>query len=151
MAIKISGLDNVIKKLDDLSNIKTDTLVEDAAKKIEEGIKARASFSDEEKNLQTKIDEINAQYEEVNKQILALGKSVFIDIGLKNDEVPFELWKGLWFHNWGYWNKGWNFGENGPYIFMHSLWFEDAVNNVGKSVRSELKSEIKKVISQAIK
>ena len=38
--------------------------------------KMRESFieqlSDEEKNLQTKIDEINAQYEEVNKQILAL-------------------------------------------------------------------------------
>ncbi len=139
MAIKISGLDNVIKKLDDLSNIKTDTLVEDAAKKIEEGIKARASFSDEEKNYIGTFEARKA------------GKSVFIDIGLKNDEVPFELWKGLWFHNWGYWNKGWNFGENGPYIFMHSLWFEDAVNNVGKSVRSELKSEIKKVISQAIK
>ena len=38
--------------------------------------KMRESFieqlSDEEKNLQTKIDEINVQYEEVNKQILAL-------------------------------------------------------------------------------
>lgn len=38
--------------------------------------KMRESFieqlSDEEKNLQTKIDEINEQYEEVNKQILAL-------------------------------------------------------------------------------
>lgn len=40
--------------------------------------KMRESFieqlSDEEKNLQTKIDEINAQYEEVNKQILALAE-----------------------------------------------------------------------------
>ena len=31
-------------------------------------------LSDEEKNLQTKIDEINAQYEVVNKQILALAQ-----------------------------------------------------------------------------
>ena len=40
--------------------------------------KMRESFieklSDEEKNLQTKIDEINAQYEVVNKQILALAQ-----------------------------------------------------------------------------
>lgn len=40
--------------------------------------KMRESFieklSDEEKNLQSKIDEINAQYEEVNKQILALAQ-----------------------------------------------------------------------------
>ena len=40
--------------------------------------KMRESFieklSDEEKNLQAKIDEINAQYEEVNKQILALAQ-----------------------------------------------------------------------------
>ncbi len=140
MALKINGLDNVIKKLDNLSNIKTDDLVEDAAKKIEEGIKKRASsFSEEE------IKYIGTF--EARKS----GKSVFVDIGLKNDEAPFELWKGLWFHNWGYWNKGWNFGENGPYIFMHSLWFEDAVNKVGKGVKSELKSKIKRVVSQAIK
>ena len=40
--------------------------------------KMRESFieklSDEEKNLQSKIDEINTQYEEVNKQILALAQ-----------------------------------------------------------------------------
>lgn len=139
MAIQISGLDNIIKKLDNLSNIKTDALVEDAAKKIEKGIKERASFSDEEKKY---IGVFEAR---------KVGKSVFVDIGLKNDEVPFELWKGLWFHNWGYWNKGWNFGENGPYIDMHALWFNDAVNKVGKGVRSELKSKIKRVVSEAIK
>ena len=33
-----------------------------------------AKLSDEEKDLQSKIDEINAQYEEVNKQILALAQ-----------------------------------------------------------------------------
>lgn len=40
--------------------------------------KMRESFieklSDDEKNLQTKIDEINAQYEEINKQILSLAQ-----------------------------------------------------------------------------
>lgn len=52
--------------------------------------KMRESFieklSDEEKNLQAKIDEINAQYEEVNKQILALAQQ-----GIDTEYIGGEL------------------------------------------------------------
>lgn len=139
MSLKISGLDNILKKLDNLSDIKTEKIVKDTAELLEKVIKENITFSDEEKKY---IGE--CEFRKYNK-------SVFIDVGLKNDNVPFELWKGLWFHNWGYWNRGLNFGENGPYINMHFLWFEDAVNKVGKGVRSELKSKIKREISNAIK
>ena len=139
MSLKISGLDNILKKLDNLSDIKTEKIVKDTAELLEKGIKENTTFSDEEKKY---IGEC---------EIRKYNQSVFIDVGLKNDNVPFELWKGLWFHNWGYWNKGLNFGESGPYINMHALWFEDAVNKVGKGVRSELKSKIKREISNAIK
>lgn len=139
MALKISGMNNIINKLDNLSNIKAEEIVKEAAKALEDGIKDRAKFSDDEKNYIGTFEARKA------------GNSVYIDVGLKNDEVPFELWKGLWFHNWGYWNKGWNFGENGPYVHMHVLWFNDAINKVGKSVKSDLKSKIKREYSKALK
>lgn len=139
MALKISGMNNIINKLDNLSNIKAEEIVKEAAKALEDEIKDRAKFSDDEKNYIGTFEARKA------------GNSVYIDVGLKNDEVPFELWKGLWFHNWGYWNKGWNFGENGPYVHTHVLWFNDAINKVGKSVKSDLKSKIKREYSKALK
>lgn len=45
-----------------------------------------AKLSDEEKELQAKIDEINAQYAEINKQILALAQ-----IGINNIYIGGEL------------------------------------------------------------
>lgn len=76
------------KKTIDLSRQKVENEKEELATIIENQTrlsrtlqntkKMRESFieklSDEEKNLQTKIDEINAQYEVVNKQILALAQ-----------------------------------------------------------------------------
>ena len=92
---ELSTLDNDLiteleekKKTIDLSkqkleNEKTElaTIIESQtrlSRTLQNAKKMRESFieqlSDEEKNLQTKIDEINTQYEEVNKQILALAE-----------------------------------------------------------------------------
>ena len=76
------------KKTIDLSKQKLENEIEELATIVENQTrttrtlqntkKMRESFiaklSDEEKDLQSKIDEINAQYEEVNKQILALAQ-----------------------------------------------------------------------------
>ena len=88
------------KKTIDLSRQKVENEKEELATIIENQTrlsrtlqntkKMRESFieklSDEEKNLQTKIDEINAQYEVVNKQILALAQQ-----GIDTEYIGGEL------------------------------------------------------------
>lgn len=83
----VTGLEEKKKTIDlsrqKLENEKDElaTIIENqtrVAKTLQNTKKLRESFieklSDEEKELQSKIDEINAQYDEVNKQILALAQ-----------------------------------------------------------------------------
>lgn len=139
MALSIKGLNNAINKLNKLSNIQAQKIIEDVSKDLEKEIKNGASFSDEEKNYIGTCD------------IRNYGKSYFIDVGLANTTAPFEKWCGLWYQNWGYQNKGWNFGENGPYVKVHQLWFNEAVDRAGPTILKATKERIKKEISQALK
>lgn len=83
----VTGLEEKKKTIDlsrqKLENEKDElaTIIENqtrVAKTLQNTKKLRESFieklSDEEKELQSKIDEINAQYDEINKQILALAQ-----------------------------------------------------------------------------
>lgn len=83
----VTGLEEKKKTIDlsrqKLENEKDElaTIIENqtrVAKTLQNTKKLRESFieklSDEEKEIQSKIDEINAQYDEVNKQILALAQ-----------------------------------------------------------------------------
>ena len=132
MAFEIEGIDKLIKKLNKLSNIEAKKIVESVADDVEKAIVNSAkSFSDTEYLYIKKCETRN------------YGSSHFIDIGLKNDEVDFNLWRGLWFHNWGY-----HHWKNGKYIAPHSMWFDNAVASIGESTTAKIKAKLKQEIKE---
>ncbi len=131
MAFEIQGVDKLINKLNKISNIQAKEVIEDVAKDVEIAIVNEArKFSDTEYLYIGKCD------------VRDYGLSCFVDVGLKNDTVDFELWKGLWYHNWGY--AHWKSGEM---IIPHVMWFENAIlrikNEAGISKR--LKNKIQAI------
>lgn len=79
MAFEISGINRVLKKLDKISNINTQKAVEDVATDMENKIKEKAkAFSD-------------TSYLYISKcEPRIYGKSCFVDVGLKNDNAPWD-------------------------------------------------------------
>lgn len=131
MAISISGVDKLINKFNKISKLDTKTIIEDVGKELEVKIRSEAQ-----------------KFSQVEYKCIAVaegrsyGMSYFLDVGLKNDKIPFEQWKGLYFHNYGYWNHGLNFnGER--YINMHSMWFDGAVKGSEKIIKEKIKRKVK--------
>ena len=123
MAFEIQGVDKLINKLNKISNIKAKEVIEDVAKDVETEIVNEArKFSDTEYLYIGKCD------------VRDYGSSYFVDIGLKNDTVDFELWKGLWYHNWGY--THWKSGEM---IIPHVMWFENSFGLVREQCKIKIK------------
>lgn len=130
MAFEIQGVDKLINKLNKISNIQAKEVIEDVAKDVETAIVNEArKFSDTEYLYIGKCD------------VRDYGSSYFVDIGLKNDNVSFELWKGLWYHNWGYIH--W---KSEQMIIPHVMWFDSAINNDYNSYLIEIKNKIKSKI-----
>lgn len=130
MAFEIHGVDKLINKLNKISNIAAKEVIEDVAKDVETAIVNEArTFSDTEYLYIGKCD------------VRDYGSSYFVDIGLKNDSVDFELWKGLWYQNWGY--THWKSGEM---ITPHVMWFDNVVN-LNSNI---LCNKIKKVINNVL-
>lgn len=130
MAFEIQGVDKLINKLNKISNIKAKEVIEDVAKDVETAIVNEAKkFSDTEYLYIGKCD------------VRDYGSSYFVDVGLKNDTVDFELWKGLWYHNWGY--THWKSGEM---ITPHVMWFFGATNQIKKNIMDKIKKDIRKKI-----
>lgn len=128
MAFEIQGVDKLINKLNKISNIQAKEVIEEVAKDVETAIVNEArKFSDTEYLYIGKCD------------VRDYGSSYFVDIGLKNDTVDFELWKGLWYHNWGY--THWKSGEM---ITPHVMWFDNTTNKVKKA--NNIKEKIRKII-----
>lgn len=130
MAFEIQGVDKLINKLSKISNIATKEVIEDVAKDVEIAIVNEArKFSDTE-------------YLHIGKcDVRDYGSSYFVDVGLKNDTVDFELWKGLWYHNWGY--THWKSGEM---ITPHVMWFDNSLSTVKNIVLKKTKLKINKLI-----
>lgn len=137
--IKIDGLDKIFKKLDKLSHIETEKAVEEVAKDVESAIRNKAkTFSD-------------TSYMYVGQsEKRKYGKSCYIDVGFHKDNADFEKWKSLWFQNWGYFDYGWNFSGQ-IYIQQHQLWFNEAVQSIGKETQKKLKEKIRQEIKGALK
>ena len=76
--------------------------------------------------------------------------SCYIDVGLKNENAEFDLWKGLYFHNYGYHNEGLGGIFHGRYMDMHQLWFTDAVNGIQEQTLNKIKLKIKHEIKSAM-
>lgn len=138
MGIEISGLNSLINKLNKLSSIEAKDAVDSVANTVEAKIRSRASvFSQTEYQYIAKCD------------VRDYHNSYFVDIGLKNDQAPFELWKGLWYQNWGFFNYGWNF-KGQYYISNNQMWFNDAVNDIKGDTLSKIKSNLRKEIKKAM-
>lgn len=133
MSIDIKGIDTLIKKLDRLSRIESKKAVEEAADIILNSIRDAASFS----SVGEKAGRCEAR---------EYGTSYFLDIGFSNEILEFDEWKHLWFHNWGYFNKGLNFTGQ-YYINIHQMWFDRAVkaaqNEVEQKIKARLKEEVR--------
>ena len=127
MAFEIQGVDKLINKLNKISNIKAKEVIEDVAKDVETAIVNEArKFSDTEYLYIGKCD------------VRDYGSSYFVDIGLKNKSVDFELWKGLWYHNWG--DTHW---KSGNMVTPHVMCFDNAVKLRKNSVKNKIMSNIK--------
>ncbi|NFE93711.1 hypothetical protein [Clostridium botulinum] len=135
MSIEIKGIDNLLKRLNKLSNLETKAAVEEVAKDMEKVIRDKAgTFS-------SKSDCVKAC------ETRNYGNSCYIDVGLKNTEAPFEEWKELYYQNYGYDDYGWNF--TGQYhITNNAMWFNEAVESIEKDCKKKLKEKIKKQIKE---
>lgn len=138
MSLKIDGINNFINKLNKLSNIETKKAVKSVAGDLENAIKTKAKEISDTSYLYV------GQAEERNS-----GLSYFIDIGFSNKTVDFELWKSLWFQNWGYFNHGWNFSGQ-IYVKKYQLWFNEAVKNEQSNIQKKLKESLRREVQGAL-
>ena len=138
MSLEIKGINSLMTKLNKLSNIDAKKAIESVADTVEGHIRDSASvFSKEEAKYIAKCEARD------------YGSSYYVDIGLKNDNAPFELWKGLWFQNWGFFNYGLNFSGQ-MYIKNNQLWFNESVNNIQGPTIQKIKSNLTKEIKKAL-
>lgn len=140
MAIELKGIDNLLKRLNKLSNIETKEAVIEVAKDMQKAIKDKAStFSDN-------ADEIKA----FEPRTYANGSS-YVDIGIKSSDSDWDKIKGLYFQNYGFYNSGWNFKNTHPYIDNHILWFNEAIQSIENECKSKLKVKLKEEIQKCWK
>lgn len=84
MTVTIKGINNLTNKLNKLDNIKAKKAVDEVAKIVEKGLRDEASNFSTNSNL---IREVEArEYGNTN---------YYVDVGLKNEYVDWELWKHL--------------------------------------------------------
>lgn len=131
----IKGLDKLMKKLESLTDLDTQTIVEDCGEKLRKSIQNEArEFSDEEYQYilkgQTKIYNTN---------------SASIQVGLLNTEANFEDYKGLYFNNYGF-----ELWKNGKYYAPHIGWFDTAVENAKKEIITDMKEQLKNEIKKKV-
>lgn len=131
----IKGLDKLMKKLESLTDLDTQTIVEDCGEKLRKSIQNEArEFSDEEYQYilkgQTKIYNSN---------------SASIQVGLLNTEANFEDYKGLYFNNYGF-----ELWKNGKYYAPHIGWFDTAVVNAKKEIIADMKEQLKNEIKKKV-
>ena len=139
MAIELTGADKLMAKLNKISRIESKKVLQEVAADVEEAIKEKASsFSDKEAQYISQAEPRN------------YGMSCYIDVGLKNENAEFDLWKGLYFHNCGYHNEGLGGIFHGRYMDMHQLWFTDAVNGIQEQALNKIKLKIKHEIRSAM-
>lgn len=138
MSLEIKGINNLIKKLDKLSNVKTEDIVVEAGKEVEKEVRNYAKRFSKEGYKHIGVFEPRKY-----------GLSCYVDVGLKNENADWEEWKSLYFQHWGYWNYGLNF--NGKYyIKPHQLWFDIAVKQAEESAKRHLKEELRKEVKKAL-
>lgn len=138
MSVEIKGINSILKKLNQLSSINTDKVIEEVAEELREDIsKAAKEFSD-------------TSYMYVGKgEIRKYGLSSYVDVGFGKDDADFDLWKPLWFQQWGYFDKGLNF-KGDFFISNHQFWFNEAIENSSGKIKKKLKEKLKHEVKKAL-
>lgn len=138
MAIEIKGINVLLKKLNKLSSIETDKAIIEIAEDLRKNIFNTAKeFSD-------------VSYLYVGKgEIRKYGLSSYIDVGFGKDDANFDLWKSLWFQQWGYFDKGLNF-KGDFFIANHQFWFDEAIKSSEGEIKKKLKNKLKNEIKKAL-
>lgn len=139
MGIQIKGLNSLLKKLDNVSNIKTKEIMEEVAEGATKAIQEEAKkFSDTSYLYAGEVE------------VRDYGLSCFIDVGFSSEKTPFELWKPLWFQHWGFRDYGLNF-QGDYYIANNKMWFESAIKNyeeqAKREIKEKLRAEVRKVLA----
>lgn len=139
MGIQIKGLNSLLKKLDNVSNIKTKEIMEEVAEGATKAIQEEAKkFSDTSYLYAGEVE------------VRDYGISCFIDVGFSSEKTPFELWKPLWFQHWGFRDYGLNF-QGDYYIANNKMWFESAIKNyeeqAKREIKEKLRAEVRKVLA----
>lgn len=139
MTITIKGLHSLTKKLNKLDNIKAKSSVNEVAKIVEKGLRDEASNFSRRAHLIGEVD--TREYS---------NGTYYVDVGLKNDSQPWEEWKHLYFHHYGYNQKLWG-KDSSIYTKTYQFWFTQAVENMDNEVLKELKRKIQAEIKEALK
>ena len=131
----IKGLDKLIKKLDDLTDLGVENIINDCGNKLKNKIQDEAkTFSDTE-----------YQYILVGETKIYGCNSGKVSIGLLNTKANFEDYKGLYFNNYGF-----ELWKNGKYYAPHIGWFDTAVENARKEIISEMKKQLNNEIKKKV-
>ena len=139
MAFEVSGINRILKKLNNLQNIDIKDDVVKIANDMRDSIRDKA-----------------AEFSKKGYKCIATCEprcyrnNCFVDIGLKNDNAPWNEWKELYFHNFGYSNRGYGNKFKGMMITSHILWFDNAVNIAAKSSQENLKKKLKEKVNKAL-
>ena len=140
MTVSLKGINSLTNKLNKLSNVKAKSAVEEVAKTVESGLKKEAKkFSNKGYNYIDKAD--TREYSNGN---------YFVEVGLKNDSAPWDQWKHLYFHHYGY-NQFFYGKPTGKFTNMHQFWFTNAIDNMEDGALKELKQKLRKEIREALK
>lgn len=131
----IKGLDKLIKKLDDLTDLGVENIINDCGNKLKNKIQDEArTFSDTE-----------YQYILVGETKIYGNNSGKVSIGLLNTKANFEDYKGLYFNNYGF-----ELWKNSKYYAPHIGWFGTAVENARKEIISEMKKQLNNEIKKKV-
>ena len=128
MSIEIKGINNLIKKLDKLSHIESEKVLQETAKDLTEAIREKAQWSEH-------------AYEIKEQEARKYGNSTYIDVGLATDD--WEEAKQLFFMNYGYHP----YGGTG-YVDKHKQWFDEAVQGAENDIKKKIKEELKKQVKE---
>ena len=140
MALSIKGINTLVNKLNKLDNIKAKQAIENVAKTVEESIKKEASTFSSEGVKHVGTGELR-EYP---------NGSCYIDIGFDNIKAPWDEWKHLYYHHYGY--SQFFYGKPlNKMTTMHQFWFTNAVDNMSQDVLKSLKEDLKKEINNALK
>lgn len=128
MGITIKGVDNLINKLNKLSNIETRETVMEVANDMSSAIKNACP-----------VDTGNSRGEVGVVDTRQYANATYIDVGLSSSKSDWSKIRGAYFNNYG-WNSGGK--HHGPNIG----WFDNAVAKESSKAKAKLKKKLQEEI-----